>query len=96
MASESRLGDLALRLRVRQLIQNNRLPVVTPKRILAGYGTGEVCAVCGQPITNTQVEYDIEDASHDGRLIFHMRCHAIWQLECALRTEYSSGSQPTL
>lgn len=85
-----------LRLRVRQLIDNGRLPVVTPKRILAGYGAGDACAVCDQPITDTQVEYDVEDAVQDGRLIFHMRCHAIWQLECALRGQLGTGAHTPL
>jgi len=85
--TKSQLRDKTIRLRVRQLIDNGRLPAVIPKRILAGYGAGDLCTACGQPITNTQVVYDIEDDRCHGRPIFHMRCHALLQLECAMRAE---------
>ena len=83
MPTQSQLHDTALRLRVRQLIENGQLPVMLPRQIRAGYGSGRVCAACDQPIGSTQVEYEVEDDSHGRPLGFHMGCHDAWQLECA-------------
>jgi hypothetical protein len=43
MPIESQLRDTALRLRVRERIEDGRLPVMVPTRIDAGYGSGHVC-----------------------------------------------------
>ena len=83
MPTESQLRDTALRLRVRERIENGRLPMMVPTLIEAGYGSGEVCVACDQPITSTQVEYELADC-RDGRLLcFHLGCHVVWQIECA-------------
>ena len=42
MSIESQLRDMALRLRVHERIRDGRLPVMVPRRIDAGYGTGHV------------------------------------------------------
>ena len=83
MPTESQLRDTALRLRVRERIADGRLPVMVPTRIDAGYGSGHLCVACDQPITSTQVEYELADC-RDGRpLRFHLGCHVVWQIECA-------------
>jgi hypothetical protein len=83
MPIESQLRDTALRLRVRERIEDGRLPVMVPTRIDAGYGSGHVCVACDQAITSTQVEYELADY-RDGRpLYFHLGCHVVWQIECA-------------
>jgi hypothetical protein len=92
MPTESQLRDTALRLRVRELLQNGRLPAMLPKEIYAGYGEGNECLVCGQPITATQVEYEV---AYDGsRLRLHLGCHVIWQMECHKRIAATSPRQP--
>lgn len=83
MPTESQLQDTALRQRVRQLLENGHLPVKLPRRVRAGYGSGRLCDACDQPITSTQVEYEVEDESDGRRLSLHMGCHVIWQIECA-------------
>ena len=86
MPTESQLRDAALPVRVRNLIEDGRLPVMVPKNISAGYGSDRVCAACDQPITSTQVEYDIQDERTGERLSFHLGCHVLWQIECAAHT----------
>ena len=89
MPIETQLRDTALRLRIRELIEDGHLPVMVPKNIGAGYGSGRACDACDQPITKTQIEYDVVDYQHRKRLFFHMGCHVVWQLECieALRRD---------
>jgi len=83
MPTESQLRDAALRKSVRQRIENGQLPSCVPNRIDAGYGCGDVCVACDQPISDAQIEYEIEDG-RDGRVLsFHFGCYVVWQLQCA-------------
>jgi hypothetical protein len=82
MPTESQLRDTALRLRVRERIENGRLPMIVPSQIAGGYGSGRVCAACDDPITSSQVEYEVNDERNGNRLSFHLGCHVVWQLEC--------------
>jgi hypothetical protein len=97
MPTESQSRDTALRLRVRQRIENGQLPVVVSKQIAGGYGSGRVCVACDEPITSAQVEYEIKDERGDSQLRFHLGCHVLWQLECAeARAEGDERRQPDL
>jgi len=91
MPTESQLRDATLRLRVSQLIENGQLPVMMPARIDAGYGSGCICAACGQLITRSQVEYEIEDCRDGHWFKFHLGCHVVWRLECARRESPAGG-----
>jgi hypothetical protein len=91
MPTESQLRDTALRLRVRHLIDNARLPVMLPRQISAGYGSGHICDACDQPIIRTQIEYEVEDYREGRRLRFHFGCHVVWQLECARQSAPRGG-----
>lgn len=42
----------------------------------AGNGTGRPCAVCGNPVTPMEVEYEV-----DGDATAHTRCFLVWQEE---------------
>lgn len=83
MPTESQLRNALLRLRVRKRINAGRLPVMVPTRIDAGYGSGHVCVACDQPITSTQVEYELADYRDGSQLCFHLGCHVVWQVECS-------------
>jgi hypothetical protein len=85
MPTESQLGDPVLRACVRQRIDAGRLPVTVPKKINAGYGTGSRCDACDQPITRSQVEYDIDEVPSGAPLHLHLGCHVLWQIECVER-----------
>lgn len=64
-------------------IADDRLPVWVPKRVYAGYGSGERCDLCMQPIEREQAAYEADDYRH--ALVFHVTCYAVWQLECTSR-----------
>jgi hypothetical protein len=83
MSSGPELANSALRVSVRQRIEHGRLPFVRSRQIVAGYGSGRLCAACDEPITHTQAEYEVEDSRNGRRLRFHASCHALWQSECA-------------
>lgn len=89
--TDSQLRDQDLRLRIRRLIEQGVLPVMVPKQIAAGYGSGAVCVGCEKPITATHVEYEIEDCRDGRRLRFHLGCHVVWQIECARASPASSN-----
>lgn len=93
MPTESQLRDTALRLRIRERIENGQLPVMVPKQIQGGYGSGNPCVACDQPITSSQIEYDVKDEQTGRRLSFHFGCHVVWQLEC-VRAQQSGGNSP--
>jgi len=63
-----------------ELIQKNQLPViVASKTLFEGYGHGLVCSLCAQPITPTQIEYELADGTSEvGDTRLHMWCHAAW------------------
>ena len=84
MPTESQLQDAALRSRIRQLVESGRLPCLMPKHIAAGYGSSRhVCMGFDDPITITQVEYEIKNDADGRQLAFHFGCYVVWQLECA-------------
>jgi len=71
-----------VRARVRQLIEQGKLPVAPSiQRMATRYGTGQTCAGCDQRITSAEMEYAVEGAGTP--LCFHLGCRLIWQLECA-------------
>jgi len=86
MPTESQLQDVALRDLIRRLIDEGRLPLFLANKISAGYGSGSKCNGCDQPVTRTQIEYDLEDpGSGTAHLILHLGCYVLWQIECVKR-----------
>lgn len=84
MATDPQFRDAVVRRRVRQLIEQGRLPLAPPtQRMSASYGTGHTCAACDEQITSVQMECTVEGAGIP--LWFHLGCRLIWQLECAQR-----------
>lgn len=76
------VSEDSLRSIARQRIAAGLLPVIFPRSLQAGYGSGKHCCLCEQPIEPHQVEYEVTDDRNDHPLSFHLACHAIWQLEC--------------
>jgi hypothetical protein len=87
--------ELYLRRTARECLESGRLPRMHSQCIWGGYGRGDVCSLCGEPIGSTEVEFEVpepEDVTvHDDyghtapgtAFRFHIACHAVWQLECA-------------
>lgn len=89
MPTKSQLRDVALHAaQISRRIDEGRLPVVLADRVSAGYGSGSKCNGCDQPITHTQIEYDVQDSGTcTARLNLHLRCYVLWQTECVRRME---------
>jgi hypothetical protein len=87
MQSASVLSETELLQRVQQRIDEDRLPVILPSLISAGYGAGTApCAVCDLDILADQVIYEVDDPRRvDELLPFHFACYVIWQRACAQR-----------
>jgi hypothetical protein len=46
----------------------------------AGRGSGRGCAVCGDPVTPQDVEYEVE-GPRETRAASHLRCFLVWRDE---------------
>jgi hypothetical protein len=74
--------EAALREFARLAIRQGRLPRRAPDRAWGGSGCGSLCAVCENPITSDQTEYEISFGEGDlDMLHLHIRCFAVWELE---------------
>ena len=91
-----RLSEHELRARIRQCIDDGRLPVALSQEMAAGYGSRGICDGCGEHIDSDHVEYEVTDPRDDSQLLFHLSCHAIWQLECLRRMAGSEASMPSM
>jgi DNA repair exonuclease SbcCD ATPase subunit len=80
--------ELELKRKALERIRQELLPAEIPKAIWAGLGTGEPCSLCDRPVDPTEVEYEINaQGGIQSTLRFHLRCHALWQLEVARLSE---------
>lgn len=87
--------ELYLQRTARERLASGRLPRMHSQCIWGGYGRGDACSLCGEPIRSTEVEFEVPEPEDDGRhagdwhtahraaLKFHIWCHAAWQLECS-------------
>ena len=79
------VDDEGLRSKARELIQQGKLPAVTPTRVWGGPGVGAPCSVCTLPVTKEQKEFDIEFEQAGGagldKYHVHIRCFAAWEFE---------------
>jgi hypothetical protein len=78
-------SQLCLQRTARECLASGRLPRMNSHCIWGGYGRGDVCSLCGEPIRSTEVEFEVPEAPEHaaGAFKFHITCHAAWQLECA-------------
>ena len=95
MSAGPDLSYVDLRARAREQVNSGRLPARLVKSVAAGYGSSvKACSLCGQPITATQVEYEVPGYMKEP-LTFHITCYAAWRDECLERTLQSdAASQP--
>jgi hypothetical protein len=81
------MNDVLLRARIRALVKTGIVPCDEPDKVWAGRGTGTHCLACGEPITATEIEYEVELGAVTFRL--HLQCFAIWRAECEPPAELS-------
>jgi hypothetical protein len=55
------------------------IPTEPPGKVWVGHGDGRACDVCDEPITTTDLEYEIDLA--DRTLRFHSKCLTAWHQE---------------
>lgn len=71
---EQELCELA-----RRMLRAGRLPRARSGKLLAGYGKGELCAVCESPMTTADVVYELRVAPDSERtMALHFQCFAAW------------------
>ena len=56
--------EAALAAKARDAIRTGRLPARAANRTFGGPGNGAICAVCGEPVTRSQMELEIEFNRH--------------------------------
>ena len=64
-------------------IKMGSLPAIVPRELAAGYGAGELCAVCGHRIEHNQTVYEVVDKQCGRTLALHVACFSVWQLEAS-------------
>ena len=80
--------ERALHKKAREAIQSGRLPAMKPSRTWGGPGSGTPCSVCGEPVTQAQMELEIEYRRNGAtpgldNHYLHIRCFAVWECEIA-------------
>jgi len=76
------MNELAVRARIRRLNETGEIPCdERPPRLWAGPGTGDTCAVCTEPISLDETEFEV-DLSSGLALRLHRRCYTLWLEEC--------------
>jgi hypothetical protein len=63
--------------------ERRALPYQEPMRTWAGHGTGALCSLCGLPISEQDIEYEVELAPEagSGGLQFHVQCYRVWETQ---------------
>ena len=81
------MSHLDLHQQARAAIQSGKLPRRVPDRTWGGPGVGVACPVCGLPVSQQEMEFEMELAhggSNPGRDKFfhvHLKCYAAWEFE---------------
>ena len=73
--------ELLLREKAREAIRNGNVPIAKPGRTWGGPGTGEACAVCGEPVRRSDLGFELEFQPETAKYHFHIRCLAAWEFE---------------
>lgn len=77
--------EVRLRHQARESIKSGKLPDRTPTRTWGGPGVGAECAVCDRPVSQSEMEFEIEFEQDGGggldKFHVHIRCFAAWEFE---------------
>jgi len=53
--------ELYLQRTARECLENGRLPRMQSQCIWGGYGRGDICSLCAEPIRSTEVEFEVPE-----------------------------------
>ena len=86
--------ELYLQRTARECLASGRLSRMQSQCIWGGYGRGDTCSLCGEPIRSTEVEFEVPEPEEGAgsAFKFHITCHAVWQLECAEEETANAGA----
>ncbi len=79
-------NEQEIRALARKVLRAGTVPRRDPDRTWGGSGVDIACTICGNTITRSQMEYELQ-FSHDGanpgldRFHMHLRCFAAWEME---------------
>ena len=76
-------GNSSLIDRIREQLDMGALPREQPKTVSGGYGMGDACNGCGEPIRRAQGVYEFDITGQTYRL--HSGCYGLWQGELIRR-----------
>jgi hypothetical protein len=76
-------GNTRLVDRIRQQFEAGMLPHEHPKKIWGGYGVGDTCSGCGDPMHRGQGVFEFDVARQTYRL--HTGCYGLWEGELIRR-----------
>jgi hypothetical protein len=74
------MDEAAIRTRIRTMVETGVLPCDEPEKTWAGKSAGKHCVACGELISLTEVEFEVDIAGTTLRL--HWLCHQFWWEEC--------------
>lgn len=77
--------EAELRQKAKERIASGDLACAPPSDVWGTKGSGNRCALCEQPISSEDVDYEV--SLPEALLHFHIFCHGVWQLECAHHLE---------
>jgi hypothetical protein len=80
-------GNSRLIDRIREQLDVGALPREHPKTVSGGYGMGDACNGCGEPICRAQGVYEFDIAAQTYRL--HPSCYGLWEGELIRRGLFS-------
>jgi len=66
------------RARVRELLGSGALSPIRGGVQSAGYGSGQACCVCGDPISSLDMEYEVGDGESKAPRC-HFACFVVWR-----------------
>lgn len=74
-----------LRKAARERLRLGTLPRVKVGQFWAGNGTNQACSLCGQAITDSEIECEVEATTGGAHRAyrFHRLCYDVWQGECS-------------
>jgi hypothetical protein len=77
------MDENTVRLLIRKLLQNGRLPHVSASNVSGSPATGEICAACGTAISEKQLVMQATVANGKGAnpIEFHVFCFELWNDE---------------